>query len=63
MEAVGCDLASIDEGQGKAIRKDRTKLFHEIQSKAGSTGSLAMQESDLRIEADCIQSGCCIVGQ
>ena len=44
------ELPLVDHGKGDAVREHGTKLLHQVERQAGSTGPFTMQEAHLRVE-------------
>src|SRR3989304_6361136 len=56
-ETLPSDLLSVYERKHDAVGKNRTKLFHQIKSKAGPTWSVTVQKPDCWVEAYRFQCG------
>jgi hypothetical protein len=62
-KVLGLDLATVDEGEHKAVGQERTEFFHEVKRERGPTGPVGVEVADARVEANAFEGGAAVVNQ
>jgi len=63
VKIFGLYLATIDEGEDKAVGKEGAKLFHKVEREAGTSGAIRVEIANAGVEADAFEGGAAIMDE